>query len=116
LKNHHHTPDMTPPSPTETANRTGLGSKLAVAGALVSWFVIAWLAITALGPVAGVGLAVWGMPLVALSAIYRLDRRDVAAPAEPTTATATGASRAPASPAPQPAYAGAAAQQSTHAA
>jgi hypothetical protein len=116
LKNHHHTPDMTPPSPSETADRTGLGSKLAVAGALVSWFVIAWLAITALGLVAGVGLAVWGMPLVALAAIYRLDRRDVAAPAEPTTATATGASRAPASPAPQPAYAGAAAQQSTHAA
>jgi hypothetical protein len=116
LKNHHHTPDMTPPSPTETVNRTGLGSKLAGAGALVSWFVIAWLAITVLGPVAGVGVAVWGMPLVALSAIYRLDRRDVAAPAEPTTATATGASRAPASPAPQPAYAGAAAQQSTHAA
>jgi hypothetical protein len=107
---------MTPPSPSETADRTGLGSKLAVAGALVSWFVIAWLAITALGLVAGVGLAVWGMPLVALAAIYRLDRRDVAAPAEPTTATATGASRAPASPAPQPAYAGAAAQQSTHAA
>jgi hypothetical protein len=117
LKKHQHTSDMTPPQrSTATSAPRRLGARFAVTGALVSWLAIAWLAISAVGVVAGIALAVWGMPLVALTAIFRLDARASVAPAPESKPGVAEAPRAPAAPAPVPAYAGVAAKPSTHAA
>jgi hypothetical protein len=117
LKKNQHTSDMTPlQHSTATSAPRRLGAKFAVTGALLSWMAITWLAISAVGVVAGIALAVWGMPLVALTAIFRLDARDSVAPAPESQPAVPEAPRAPAAPAPVPAYAGATVQQSTHAA
>jgi len=108
---------MTPQSDVETsAPRRPLASKLGVAGAFVSWLLIAWLAVSALGAVAGLGLAIWGMPLLALSVIYRLDARDVAASLPEAQPAGAPVPRASTAPAPGPAYAEPKADHATHAA
>jgi hypothetical protein len=105
VKTNQHTPDRIHPQQTaETRAERRLGTTSAVTGVLLSWLAIAWLAVAALGVVAGIALTVWGMPLVALAAIYRLDARE----AQPSTTTEpAGADASSAPPVPRPAYAGA---------